>query len=106
MSLGCGATLGDDVAGISVPCGSLGRLCKRCLGWLDADTAHALPDAQYQHRAATVYRGSTAACRAKGGPDHASCLLLPRHDGDHYGSGYDEGGPKPALRWTPGGSSQ
>lgn len=100
LPTGCGAHLGDDVAGISVPCGSLGRLCKRCLPWLDADTAHALPDADYHYRARVVYRETTPACRAKGGPLHASCMLQPGHDGDHYGSGYDEGGPKPALRWS------
>lgn len=102
---GCGASLGDDVAGISVPCGSLGRLCKRCQPWLDAGAAHALPDADYHYRARAVYRDKGhPACRSKGGPHHAICMLLLGHEGDHYGSGYDEGGPKPALRWS--GSSQ
>lgn len=27
---GCGFPIGDDVAGIPVYCGSLGRLCSRC----------------------------------------------------------------------------
>lgn len=97
---GCGAHLGDDVAGVSVRCGSMGRLCQRCQPWLSADTADALPHAEYHRRAASVYRGrGVPACRSKGGPLNAVCMLLPGHDDDHYGSGYDVGGPKPALRW-------
>lgn len=97
---GCGVTLGDDVAGISMPCGSNGHLCQRCKPWLAAETADALPDAAYHYRARTVYRDQgVPACRSKGGPLHAECMLQPGHDGDHYGSGYDDGGPKPALRW-------
>ena len=70
--------------------------------WADASTADAQSNERYHQRAGAVYhqhQPPTPACRARGGPHHAVCMLVPDHQGDHYGSGYDEGGPKPGLRW-------
>lgn len=53
----------------------------------------------YRERAHAVYwNKGTRACRAKG-PQKATCLLDPKHEGDHYGNGYDEWGPKGAISW-------
>lgn len=53
----------------------------------------------YQERAGQVYwNKKTPACRSKG-PGKAECLLPPGHEGPCYGNGYDEWGPKGAIRW-------
>lgn len=56
----------------------------------------------YHARAQAVYwNPSTPACRARGGPHKAMCLLPPGHGGGlHYGNGFDEFGPKGAAWWA------
>lgn len=55
----------------------------------------------YEARARAVYwkPRKVEACLERGGPDKAQCLLSPKHDGPHYGNGFDEWGPKGPVEW-------
>ena len=71
--------------------------------FLSAEAASRASSGEYHYRASQVYwRGEDGAdaCRAKGGRHGAECLLLDGHRGDHYGSGFDQWGPIPGIRWA------
>lgn len=59
------------------------------------------PDDAYRERSRAVHWHKAPACKATGpGGEHVTCVLPPRHHGDHYGNGHDEGGPLSPIRWS------
>lgn len=53
----------------------------------------------YAKRAVDVYQRGAPAC-GRQGPQNATCLLEPDHDGAHEGNGYDQFGPL-YHQWDP-----